>query len=282
MTLTMSGNIVMLPAVGQCHDPVIANGVRILVPWNTGRGSMNRHQHGAASASETQHGETARQAVAEATRWLYGTLMRPAPDLGRKGAVCPYLDQAAKVGRVSLNVVHVEDEHDFQRLAATAADWLERIRGAAEADGKYESVLFLPVGAPDPVLVDCVTRVQRELRARALDRGCMVGEFFPGHPMPGIHNPAFRPLTSPRPILGIRTMVDTDILFLSLPSDADDRRRGIQAWFRFFADRAAPGLLNVYERARRELGTETGAVRTRGAGAGLREAHSRPLTHPAH
>jgi hypothetical protein len=197
--------------------------------------------------------DAAAQAVAETTSWLYNILMKTDPDLGRKGAVCPYLDQATKVGRVSLSVVQVEGAADFQRLAVTAAEWLGRIRGAAEAEGKYESVLFLPVGAPDVVLVDCVTTVQRELRDRAVDRGCMAGEFYPGHPMPGIHSPGFRPLDSPRPILGIRTMVDTDILFLSLPSDAGQRRRGAEAWFRFFGASAAPGLRDVYERTLREL-----------------------------
>lgn len=220
---------------------------------------MNLQYPGMAH-SGTERAEAAAQAVAETTSWLYNTLMKTDPGLGRKGAVCPYLDQATKVGRVSLDVVQVEGAGDCERLAGIAAEWLTRIRGAAEAGGKYESLLFLPVGAPDAILVDCIKTVQQQLRDRAIDRGCMVGEFYPGHPMPGIHNPDFRPLTSPRPLLGIRTMVDTDILFLSQPSDPVQRRRGIRAWFGFFGAIAPPGLLSRYERTLRELDTEDGTA----------------------
>jgi uncharacterized protein DUF6875 len=202
----------------------------------------------------SQDGPPASHVLAEVMSWITGVLMKPDPMLGRRGAVCPFLDQATKYGRISLNVIHLDGPEDFGRLRAAAADWLPRIRSAADSDGRSESVLFLPVGAEPAVLVDAVTQVQRELRCEAIRRGCMVGEFFPGHPMPGIHNPEFRPLNSPRPILGIRTMVDTDVLFLSMPAiPAAERARFLPTWHRFYGAVAAPALLDVYERARRGL-----------------------------
>lgn len=217
----------------------------------------NLRHRATTSLPGPERAEAAREAVAETTRWLYGTLMKPHPDLGRNGAVCPYLDSATKAGRVSLNVVHVDSESAFPRLAATAADWLDRIRGAGDTDGSYESVLFLPVGAPDPVLVECVRSVQRQLRVRAVERGCMAGEFFPGHPAPGVHNPDYRPLAAPWPVLGIRSMVESDILFLGQRSEAvKEWRHGVETWHRFFARRAAPQLLDAYWRAKSELDAE--------------------------
>jgi hypothetical protein len=200
----------------------------------------------------------ARNAVSEITSWLFDVLMKPHPMLGRKGAVCPYLDQAVKYGRVSLAVIHLDTDDGRQRLRAAAGDWLARIHNAADRDGRYESVLFIPVGADRGALIDAVSRVQQQLRGEATRRGCMVGEFFPGHPMPGIHNPRFRPLDSPRPVLGIRTMVDTDVLFLTMPDEEHvaERRRSLEAWHRFFADDAPRALLDVYRRAEQEWDDE--------------------------
>jgi hypothetical protein len=45
----------------------------------------------------------------------------------------------------------------------------------------------------------------------------MIGEFWPGHTMPGLHNHSFRPLAAPVPMLAIRHMVVSDLLFLSGP-----------------------------------------------------------------
>lgn len=180
-------------------------------------------------------GTAARDAVTDVIEWLYGNVMQPHPSLGRRGAVCPFLEPATKAGRVSLNVVAVESRAAFERLRSVAADSLRRIVHAGDRGGRYESVLFIPVGTDHTALVGAVTWVQQELRAEAVDRGCMVGEFFPGHPAPGVHSAEFRPLQSPRPILGIRTMVDTDILFLGSPGlPAEQRQHGVEAWHRFF------------------------------------------------
>jgi hypothetical protein len=187
--------------------------------------------------------------------------MRPHPDLGRRGAICPYLEQATAYGRVSLSVIGVASRADFDRLREAAAGALERVRGAAQAGGRYESNLFVPYG-PDPVLlVDAVVTVQGQLRAEAIGGGRMIGEFLPGHPAEGIRNPRFRPLDSPRPVLGVRTMVDTDVLFLSLPSiPPKDRRNFLDSWFRYFGSEASETLAAVYANARRALDADPSAA----------------------
>ena len=74
-------------------------------------------------------------------------------------------------------------------------------------------VLFPAVGPHDvPWVIDAP---QRHLKTEFVERGLMVGEFHAGPPMAaGLHNPRFRPLRSPVPLLAIRAMVPTDLPFL--------------------------------------------------------------------
>lgn len=75
-------------------------------------------------------------------------------------------------------------------------------------------VAFPAVGVRDVGWV--VEDSQRRLKTEFVERGLMIGEFHPGPPpAPGLHNPSFRPLHSPVPLLAIRRMVGTDLPFLT-------------------------------------------------------------------
>ncbi|MEO0867043.1 MAG: DUF6875 domain-containing protein, partial [Cyanobacteria bacterium J06642_11] len=63
-------------------------------------------------------------------------------------------------------------------------------------------------------------RIQRRLKPFFVEKRLMLGEFYPGNQSPGLHNPDFRPLQSPVPMLVIRSMTEPDLPFLSRTSDA--------------------------------------------------------------
>lgn len=192
-------------------------------------------------------------AAPEVTRdvfdWIFDFILRPHPMLGRKGAVCPFMDAALRSGGVSIKPIAVDGHDALSTVRAAAVDAISRVAKPG-GGGTYEAVLFLPFGADEALCRRVTTEVQRDLRATAIDRGTMIGTFHPGHPEPGIRNPRFRPLDSPRPLLGIRTMVDTDIHFLAAagPPPAD-RARAVEAWRGFFADRAPRALVELSARS---------------------------------
>jgi Domain of unknown function (DUF6875) len=188
-------------------------------------------------------------AMTETLDWILRFVMKPHPALGRRGAVCPFMEHVMKRGRFSLHPVRMDRPAHTARLRGVAGDWLRRINPAGPP-GEYEAAVFVPVGPEPAVLRDAVVDAQEALRADALRRGCMVGEFYPGHPGQGVRNPGFRPLQAPHSILGIRTMVDTDILFFDAPqASAPDRELTLQVWHRFFGDRAPSTLREVYAHA---------------------------------
>jgi hypothetical protein len=61
--------------------------------------------------------------------------------------------------------------------------------------------------------------VQQKLKPFFIEAGLMIGEFHKRNESPGLHNPNFRPLRSPIPMLGIRYMVESDLPFLQQVSD---------------------------------------------------------------
>ncbi len=199
------------------------------------------------------------QAIAGTLDWILRFVMRPDDRLGRKGAVCPFMEQAMQRGRVALHPVRVERPADTARLCAIARDRLRRITSASSGSDDYDAALFVPVGASPDVLRAAVTDAQAALRAEALRHGCMIGEFYPGHAGPSVRNPEFKPLQSPHPILGIRTMVDSDILFFrATDASAPEYRLSLDMWHRFFGDRAPESLRETHACAMRALGPRPG------------------------
>jgi hypothetical protein len=65
---------------------------------------------------------------------------------------------------------------------------------------------------------------KERLKPLFVNDGLMLGEFHELNESPGLHNPDFRPLRSPIPLLAIRRMVYSDIVFLNRPSDPPERR----------------------------------------------------------
>ena len=62
----------------------------------------------------------------------------------------------------------------------------------------------------------------------------MLGEFHNRTETPGLHNPQFRPLRSPIPLLAIRFMVESDLPFLKNTDDISLRVRYLKAYLKQF------------------------------------------------
>lgn len=188
--------------------------------------------------------------LTETADWLRSFLTRSHPELGRKGAVCPFMEQSLKLGRTALSSVDISGSRGPKRLATTVRSALRRLGEGDAADDVYNAFVMVPVGADPDSCQELVLAVQQELKAEAVAAGKMVGEFFPGHPMSGIHSPEFRPLVSPHPMLAVRMMVVTDILFLTFPAiPAAERLAHLKVWYGLFGEQSAAPWAQLYERA---------------------------------
>lgn len=201
---------------------------------------------------------TGPDAIAEVSRWLASFLTRGHPELGRKGAVCPFMEQSLRLGRAAVSAIDVIGPRGAERLESTARSALSRLGGRPIGDDIHNCFILIPTGEDADTCRDLVVRVQERLKGEAVAAGRMIGEFFPGHPMPGIRSASFRPLASPRPILAVRSMVVTDLLFLTFPGiSGPDRRAYLAVWQQQFGERAGEAWTQMYEAALAEAMQET-------------------------
>ncbi|MFD5824391.1 DUF6875 domain-containing protein [Lentzea sp. NPDC060358] len=173
--------------------------------------------------------------------WAHQYLVKPHPDLGRKGPVCPFAQGSLDKGLLYL-AVHPGRPGTATEVADALAryrQWYLELRESAGRAAQYLTILVL---FPDDA-AGLVDEAQSRLKADYVARGLMIGEFHDGPPpKAGLWNPEFRPLRSPVPMLVIRSLVPTDFPFLR-----DDRD-----FVAAYLDRVAPG--DVPSRWRAEVG----------------------------
>ncbi|QFZ19884.1 DUF6875 domain-containing protein [Saccharothrix syringae] len=174
--------------------------------------------------------------------WADEYLCGPHPDLGRRGAVCPFTDTSLQRGLFYLSV-HPGRPAGVEELAALLLDyrdWFGLLEPRTGPGAQFKTILVL---FPELTGFDVVDRAQRALKPDYTRDGLMLGEFHPGPPQKGgLWNPEFRPLHSPVPLLAIRHMVPTDFPFLR---DDDDT---VAAYLQRFGDRV-PAHLREHVRA---------------------------------
>src|SRR5215213_6539495 len=137
--------------------------------------------------------------------WLSHYLTAPHPDLGRSGAVCPYVRPALTAGSIYLTEA---------RLSGAGDDDVDRCLTASR-----HAFATLPDGHATALVVsfpDIEVRDARRLLGGLLERvsrtsvrdGLMLGPVYPGNGVPGAHNPAFRPMRGPLLLVAIRRMME--------------------------------------------------------------------------
>ena len=154
--------------------------------------------------------------------WIREFLVRPHPELGRPGPVCPFAPIA--LGRDTIWMTEIGDvAASFESIAAIITGYRDVFlamepKSGPEAINKTFLIVFSSLQANGAEGAAVVDRVQASLKKHFVEMGLMLGEFHDANQSPGLRNPDFRPLRSPIPMLAIRHMVDSDLPFLNRES----------------------------------------------------------------
>jgi hypothetical protein len=145
--------------------------------------------------------------------WAENWLSKSHPNLGRTGAVCPYSGASIKKNLFRVAFVRGNNlDHDkMVGLLDEIAAAFPILPPAAGPDSIYKAVVVVFPEVTDFGQIDAV---QAECKTTFVERGLMVGQFYPGHQQGGLRNPYFRALDGPFPMLAVRHMVVTDYPFL--------------------------------------------------------------------
>ncbi|GGL11321.1 DUF6875 domain-containing protein [Nocardia jinanensis] len=150
----------------------------------------------------------------ELRRWTTEYLCRPHSDLGRHGPVCPYMGHA--ITRRFLWAAFLGGrDFEVERIAAIVDDLYDMypvLPPRDPPDSNFKAVLAV---FPDLTDYTGIEAVQHDQKTRFVKQGLMLGQFYPGCRVAGLHNPDFPALDSPLPLLAVRHMVPTDFFFLN-------------------------------------------------------------------
>jgi uncharacterized protein DUF6875 len=149
--------------------------------------------------------------------WLINEMAAPHPLLGRPGPVCPYLSSALARDLV---IVRSSPWRQHERAPKDAVTAVIRQAVAlfhtrpwpAERPDLRAVVAVLPE-MPDKAW-PAVDAAHAAAKTAAAERGLMLGQFHPRCETGAVHNPDFRVLRSPYPLLVVRQMALHDVLFL--------------------------------------------------------------------
>jgi hypothetical protein len=151
--------------------------------------------------------------MGEVARWTADYLSRPHPDLGRSGDVCPYTQVAMRESLIWSAVCHVFDADPrpsmIQVMRHTRKEFESRPPQIGNRTGLKAMLVLFP-----SLEGEWIDDVQETLSLEFVSRFLMIGEFHAECEKPGLHNPMFRPLRSPIPLLAVRKMMLTDLAFL--------------------------------------------------------------------
>lgn len=152
--------------------------------------------------------------LARLSGWLTAYPMNGHAELGRTGAVCPFVRQASKhdVLRIAISPAGPADEEStFAEMRSSFAE-MEKI---PKQKGR-ERLGAIAVGFPNcdtPEGLAMLERVFQRHKYYTIFHFRMMAYFYADNNIHGLWNPDFRPMRSPMPVLGVRYMVEQDAAF---------------------------------------------------------------------
>lgn len=174
--------------------------------------------------------------------WLRGYVMQPSPFTGFPR--CPYVKAGLESGAVRLAVERLDGRRSLleERLECyrLAFENLPLIQGV---DRVLHGIVisFLDLAEGDFCLLD---QVQSKLKGTFVSKGLMLGQFHARCDQGSIHSDEVLALRSPSPILAIRQMMASDLVFL------DQQAAFFRAYQRYIsADKVPHMLLDRYNTA---------------------------------
>ncbi|MBD2665047.1 hypothetical protein B6N60_03011 [Richelia sinica FACHB-800] len=176
----------------------------------------------------------------EIQNWIKSFLARHHVDLGRTGPVCPYVPHALKSDGIKMAVIHTQN-NNLQEIAEIVTHYRQIFLQEAEIKEQdlkiYQAFLLIFPDIHQDAAGEIIDHIQRQLKPSFVESGLMIGEFHQRTESAGLHNPKFRPLRSPIPLLAIRFMSEFDLPFLQSPDNPHLRIRYLESYLQRFSHR---------------------------------------------
>lgn len=216
-------------------------------------------------------------------KWVDEFICRPHPQLGREGAICPYVSTSIEKGLFWLTAYPGERPsiEEVFTLGITFRDWFLALEPLQGGDAQYKTILILFPDIQESDAPDIIDRAQIVLKPEYVNKCLMIGQFHALSYEPGAWNSAFLPMRSPIPLLVMRSMVPHDIPFLT------KEERYVRAYLNTFGKRVPKRLQSIVKEAAHRYGLAYPLIDEDGIDAPCsvivdQERQSRSISYPPH
>lgn len=149
--------------------------------------------------------------------WAQNYISQPHPDLGRDGAVCPFVQPSIEKDYFYLAMRYDVDGMDplsIQQVLLDYADVFFECLPLCEPENVYKAIVVCFPNIPDHC-ARVLDTVHAQIKDVFVQKGMMIGQFYKDCPEPAARNPFFKISISPIPLVAMRYMSIHDILFLN-------------------------------------------------------------------
>ncbi|MGA5207431.1 DUF6875 domain-containing protein [Streptomyces variegatus] len=160
------------------------------------------------------------KALDSVDEWLNSYITQPHEQLGRSGAVCPFVAPARRVDAVETTVRLVGPAASLPLLKEVIRCGLDEFEqfGRRASNPTLRSLLIVLPDLP-PETFSLLDEAHAQVKTESVERGLMIGQFHPDCDEPAARNPAFKVSRAPVPLVAVRAMAVHDILFLGERAD---------------------------------------------------------------
>ncbi|KUO06369.1 DUF6875 domain-containing protein [Streptomyces sp. DSM 15324] len=191
------------------------------------------------------------KALDSVDEWLDSYITQPHEQLGRSGAVCPFVMPARRADAVETVVRLVGPAASLSLLKEIIRCGLDEFEQFdwQTSNAALRALLIVLPDLPHEAF-GMLDEAHAQVKTETVERGLMIGQFHPECDEPAARNPAFMVSRSPVPLVAVRAIAVHDILFLGERADwfAQYHRRFGER-YRSGSDGAGPLLMTAYHKA---------------------------------
>jgi hypothetical protein len=189
-----------------------------------------------STAIESVSDELTRRTFESGLAWLEGFIMKPHPELGRRGAVCPFAKPVHSGNSLVFCVWDVNNFkfYDFVHVLKKIPESYFRMLARMRGNLKLFSMCVFVRGMAEDQFGQYIDGAHSLTKPAFMEAGLMLGEFHPLSQAKGAHSETFQPMRSTQPAFVVRAMSPHDALFIDRASSPTEVRlrelRQYQRW----------------------------------------------------
>lgn len=191
-------------------------------------------------------------------QWLREYVCEPDPRVGRRGAVCPFVEPSMRADALAVRVRLLGPTPSAALVTESvhcALDEFEELEWR-RSNPTLRSLVVVIADLPDDRLA-LLDEAHQQVKSESVRRGLMIGQFHARCEEPAARNPSFMVSQSPVPMLAVRAMALHDVFFLRARRDWFQEYMGrFAARYRGQRSGIDPMFAELFDKARSMYGLD--------------------------